>query len=330
MFIRHIFFQFTLSSEIVVQDTWHNNNNILFSFYFLGLLSSPPSFSLIPETNPLLTPVKVQIPQLLYKNTAGRAQSNPAAGESLSSPHFYWLHVCPPPLFSSLTQPCPPLAICWPNNHPISQSLCFLHSPSFISSSVCRQKHSGRRENHNYHSCQAPSGSLPFTLSSKTSLSYCMLLSPHAFSRPNIPSFCPSSLTTAPHTFLKSHTCCFFWLPFLYFCRVPSPTQWKLQWEKWDIKEGKTKMAQVRGARLSLCCWCHSKQTSSHKWSGPHCKVHGLIVLLNHFLALGTLFTWFVKINHILTWLSHCRFQWSTESGIHRQGGGQKSSWLFN
>lgn len=84
---------------------------------FFLLLSGVAVFSsllpsLIPETNPLLTLVKDKIPQLLYKNTTGWAQSNPAAGESLSSPHFYWLHVCSPPLFTSLTQPCSPLAIC--------------------------------------------------------------------------------------------------------------------------------------------------------------------------------------------------------------------------
>lgn len=41
---------------------------------------------------------------------------------------------------------------------------------------------------------------------------------------------------------------------------------------------------------------------------GPHCRVHGLIVFLNHFLALGgTLFTPFEKRNHILECFRHCR-----------------------
>lgn len=169
-----------------------------------------------------------------------------------------------------------------------------------------------------------PSGSLPSTLSSKTSLSYAPLsLFP---SKHNFPSFCHSSLTT-PHHSLRFTTATFSDFLFFIFVMFLPPTQWKLQRERRDIKEGKTKIAQVRGARPSLCCWCHSKQTISYKWSGPHCKVHGLIVFLNYFLALGNLFTWFVKKNHIPTWLSHCRFQRSTESGIHRQGGCQ-TSWL--
>lgn len=174
----------------------------------LFLAASPISSSLfqslLPETNPTLLLIKVKIPQLLYKNAMGRAQSNPAAGDNLSSPSL----LLPPCVF--------PAFICL--SHPDLLPSCYLltrsslHLPVALFSGlpllpillcVCvllpaLQKYSVRSENHNYHSCQMLSSSPPSTFSCKISRHSVMLHSPPTPSLPSITSplslLCPSWL----------------------------------------------------------------------------------------------------------------------------------------
>lgn len=74
----------------------------------LLLARSPISSSLFqslhPETNLPLALIKVKIPQLLYKTATGRAHSNPAAGDNLSSPSLL-LPLCVFPAFIRLSHP---------------------------------------------------------------------------------------------------------------------------------------------------------------------------------------------------------------------------------
>lgn len=74
----------------------------------LLLAQSPISSSLFqslhPETNLPLALIKVKIPQLLYKTATGRAHSNPAAGDNLSSPSLL-LPLCVFPAFIRLSHP---------------------------------------------------------------------------------------------------------------------------------------------------------------------------------------------------------------------------------
>lgn len=132
-------------------------------------ISSSLFQSLLPETNLSLTLIKVKILQLLYKNAMGRALSNPAAGDNLSSPSLL-LPPCVFPAFMCLSHPAWLLS-CYlltrsSLHHPIAlfSVLLLLHVCLCLST---LQKYSVRSENHNYHSCQILSASPPSTFSCK-------------------------------------------------------------------------------------------------------------------------------------------------------------------
>lgn len=130
----------------------------------LLLARSPISSSLFqslhPETNLPLALIKVKIPQLLYKTATGRAHSNPAAGDNLSSPSLL-LPLCVFPAFIRLSHPAQ-LPSCYlltrPSLYPllaVFSSLALVHILLCVCVRVCLcvclphptlQKYSVRRE----------------------------------------------------------------------------------------------------------------------------------------------------------------------------------------
>lgn len=130
----------------------------------LLLARSPISSSLFqslhPETNLPLALIKVKIPQLLYKTATGRAHSNPAAGDNLSSPSLL-LPLCVFPAFIRLSHPAQ-LPSCYlltrPSLYPllaVFSSLALFHILLCVCVRVCLcvclphptlQKYSVRRE----------------------------------------------------------------------------------------------------------------------------------------------------------------------------------------
>lgn len=142
--------------------------------------------SLLPKTNLSLSLIKVKILQLLYKSATGRAQSNPAAGNNLSS--LSLLPLLPPcvfPVFICLSHPAQ-LPSCWlltrSSFHP--STALFSGLPLlYILLRVCLflptlQRYLLRSENQNYYSCQMLSASPPSALSCKISRQSVMLPPP--------------------------------------------------------------------------------------------------------------------------------------------------------
>lgn len=172
-------------------------------------------------------------------------------------------------------------------HHPRSPACKTLFCGSFL------HDQSVKSENPNCHSCLLLSRSPPSTVKSHSgTLVFPSSLFPNTASRPSpahslvllLLNLCfSSSLVSFSSVFSR-----------------PTPMG-NHRRKRRAISERKKKK---KGLWASFNSDVTQKEAKKH---GPRCKVHGLIVFLSHFLALGVLFTWFVKRNHILECFRHCR-----------------------
>lgn len=127
----------------------------------------------------------------------------------------------------------------------------------------------------------------------------------HPFSQPNFLSSCTASYLIL-NFFLVVR-----WFPFLHFFHIPPP---HLQ----EIIVGSSKWLGQKEV-LGPCVTAMSlKNGRKH---GPHCKVHGLIVFLNYFPALGGLFShgWWKEITFLRVVVRAEEWSMNSRSGSEKR-----------